>query len=196
MVDACTGLIFSGHKPAEPSQLLALLLAAWRLAAAGLLLLLAGGLGARLWVGAGLHPLARLALQAGLGFGGMGLGLLLVGGLVGLPGWLLWAALPLLLGLLRKSLRVWLQGWRGLADLWRESGHFSALAGLLAAMFLVTLGVALAPPIYFDSLMYHFVLPNAYLRDGRVGYLPWIVMSGMPQTGRTAVCLGHCPGRE
>ena len=31
-------------------------------------------------------------------------------------------------------------------------------------------------------LMYHLALPDAYLRQARVSYLPWHAMSGMPQT--------------
>jgi hypothetical protein len=92
-------------------------------------------------------------------------------------------ALPLLLVVLRRSALAWLQGWRGLSALWRESGSFErGLAGLLALVFAVMLGVALAPPLQYDALMYHFAMPNAYLRAARVEYLPWIVMSGMPQT--------------
>ena len=155
------------------------------MAAAGGLALtcLAGGIGALLFRGESLHPLTRLALQAGLGFGLLGLGVLAVGVTVGLPAWLPWAALGFLGVLLYRSIWGWLHGWRGLARLWRESGRFERiLAVLVAVIFLMTLGVALAPPVQFDSLVYHLVMPDAYLREGRVSYLPWIVMSGMPQT--------------
>ena len=96
---------------------------------------------------------------------------------------------------LRRSIAAWLRGWRGLAELWRESGPFErALAGLSGPIFLAALVLALAPPIRFDSLVYHLALPNAYLQAGRVSYLPWIVMSGMPQTAELlyawAIALG------
>jgi hypothetical protein len=48
---------------------------------------------------------------------------------------------------------------------------------LLAALFL-----SLAPPVKFDALVYHLLLPDAYLRAGSVEYLPWIMKTGMPQT--------------
>ncbi len=176
-------LYYAGHKPAEPGQFLALLQAVWRLVVVLALTCLAGGIGALILRGESLHPLSRLALQAGLGFGLLGLGVLAVGISIGLPGWLPWAALGFLGVLLHRSIWAWLHGWRGLAPLWRESGSFERiLAGLVGIIFLMTLGVALAPPLHFDSLVYHLVMPDAYLRDGRVSYLPWMVMSGMPQT--------------
>jgi hypothetical protein len=191
-------LYYSGHKPAEPEQFLALLTVVWRLAVVALLSALAGGLGARIWKGATFHPLTRLALQVGLGFGLLGLGVLAVGATVGLPFWLPWLALIILVVVLRKSILSWLSNWQALGELWRESGPFErVLAGLLGVIFLVTLGVALAPPVHFDSLTYHFAMPNAYLRDGRVGYLAWIVMSGMPQNAEMlytwAIALGGDP---
>ncbi len=176
-------LYYAGHKPAEPDQFLALLLAVWRLAAVFGMACLAGGLGALILPAERLHPLTRLALQAGLGFGLLGLGVLVIGSILGLPSWLPWAALGFLGVLLHRSIWAWLRGWHGLALLWRDSGVFERiLALLLGSIFLATLAVALAPPLHFDSLVYHMVMPDAYLRAGRVGYLPWIVMSGMPQT--------------
>lgn len=176
-------LYYAGHKPAEPDQFAALLLAVWRLLAVSGLTILAGGLGRLILRGETLHPLTRLALQAGLGFGLLGLGVLVVGTTIGLPAWLPWAALGFLGVVLHRSMWAWLGGWRGLVALWRECGVFERiLAGLVGIIFLAALGVALAPPLHFDSLVYHMVMPDAYLRDGRVSYLPWIVMSGMPQT--------------
>jgi hypothetical protein len=188
-------LYYAGHKPGEPEQLLALGVAAWRILVATGLTALAGGLGARIFHGDGEHGLTRLAIQAGLGFGLLGLGVLAVGTTLGLPVWLPWAALVLLGILLRRSIGDWLRGWRGLAELWRESGPFErTLAGMIGLIFLAELILALAPPIRFDSLVYHLALPNAYLHDGRVSYLPWIVMSGMPQTAELlytwAIALG------
>lgn len=175
-------LYYSGHKPGEPEQLLALGTAAWRILVAVSLTMLAGGLGARIYQRDSEFGLTRLAIQAGLGFGLLGTGALIVGMTLGLPGWLPWAALVVLGMVLRRSIAAWLRGWRGLVELWRESGPFErTLVGLIGMIFLATLVLALAPPIRFDSLVYHLALPNAYLHDGRVSYYPWIVMSGMPQ---------------
>lgn len=174
-------LYYSGHKPAQSAQLTAIALALWRVLVAVLLAALAGGLGRLLLPGEQFHPLARLALQGGLGFGLLGLGTLAVGSL-GMPGWLPWAALVVLGLLLWRSGWAWLREWRGLASLLQESAGFErGLASLLGVIFAATLTLALAPPLQFDSLTYHLALPDAYLREGRIAYLPWIVMSGMPQ---------------
>lgn len=191
-------MYYAGHKPAEPAQLLALLQVFWHLAVAVGLAVTAGGLGTLILPGARLHPMACLALQAALGFGLLGLGVLAVGSLIGLPAWLPWAALVFLVALLRRSIGVWLRQWGALRAFWRESGPLGrTIAGLLVIIFVVTLGVALAPPLHFDSLVYHLAMPAAYLRAGRIGDLPWIVMSGMPQTAELlytwAMALGGAP---
>lgn len=181
----CFGLIaayYAAHKPFTPELALGLTLAAWRMLVAGGILTLAGGLGLRLWSCAEQPVLVRLALQAGLGLGIFSLGILAVGSTVGLPGWLWWLLLAALALLLRRSALNWLRQWAGLAELWRESGRFARwLAVVIALLFLLMLMVALAPPLHFDSLAYHLVMPRAYLDAGRIAYLPWIVMTGMPQ---------------
>lgn len=177
---------YAGHKPFAPELAAALGLALWRLLAAGLLLTLMGGTGAFLLRRApvqGLHPLLLAALQAGLGWGVVSLGGLLLGVSVGLSRPLLWALPLIALVLLQKDARVWLREIGALLDLWRESGWFERWAGGLAsAALLAALAVALAPPTAYDALLYHLAMPDAYLTAGRVEYLPWLVMSGMPQT--------------
>ena len=180
---AVIALYYTTHKPFTPELALALVLIAWRLLVAGGMAALAGGLGLRLWPGEGQPPLLRLALQAGLGLGAFSLGILIVGSTLGIPAWAWWL-LPVVLGvLLRRAVWAWLRQWAGLLDLWRESGSFARwLAGMMALLFLLTLCTSLAPPLHFDSLVYHLVMPHAYLDAGRISYLPWIVMTGMPQT--------------
>ena len=102
-------LYYAGHKPAEPGQFLAVLQAGWRLVAVLGLACLAGGLGRLILPAEKLHPLSRLALQAGLGFGILGLGVLAVGATLGLPPWLPWAALGFLGVLLHRSIWAWLR---------------------------------------------------------------------------------------
>ena len=179
---AVIALYYTTHKPFTPELALALVLIAWRLLVAGGMAALAGGLGLRLWPGQGQPPLLRLALQAGLGLGAFSLGILIVGSTLGIPVWAWWA-LPVVLGaLLRRAVWSWLRQWAGLLDVWRESGSFARwLAGIMAVLFLLMLCTSLAPPLHFDSLVYHLVMPRAYLDAGRVSYLPWIVMTGMPQ---------------
>ncbi len=175
-------MYFISHKPFDPAAALAIFQLAWRMLVPILLLAAAGGLGLRLFHPQEVHPLARLALQAGLGLGLLALGVLLVGGTLGLPGWLPWTVLALLLLLLRRSIRAWLAQLGSLGELWRESGRFERwTAGLCAALLIGPLLVALAPPLRFDALVSHLLLPQTYLQAGRISYLPEQVMSGMPQ---------------
>ncbi len=44
-----------------------------------------------------------------------------------------------------------------------------------------SLAVALAPPMEWDTLTYHFALPNAYLQNGHITYLADTMFWGMPQ---------------
>ncbi len=181
----CFGVIvlyFVSHKPLTTGLAAALALILWRLVVALALISLGGAIGDLLYRRSSTHPLVSLALQAGLGLGAISLAVLIVGSTAGLPGWLLWLALPALLAILFRQVRAWWRQWRSLADLWRAQDRFSRwVAGLSGLLLLCTLLVALAPPVTFDSLTYHLVQPNAYLNDGRVAYLPWIVMTGMPQ---------------
>jgi len=181
----CFGIIvlyFISHKPLTPGLAVALGLIIWRLIVALALVSLGGGIGSLIYRDPAAHALARLALQAGLGLGALSLAVLIIGSTAGLPGWALWLALPVLLAVFFRQVRAWWQQWAGLADLWKEGSRFSLWVSVLCGLVLVcTLLVALAPPVKFDALTYHLVQPNAYLSDGRVSYLPWIVMSGMPQ---------------
>jgi len=186
---------FAGHKPFSAELALALALAAWRILAALGLVILAGGLGKLVLPGLDLPPLACMAVEGALGLGIFGLAFLAVGSLLGLPAWLLWLAPVALLVLLREKSWAWLRQARELRLLWNEGGRVGrGLAVLLGLLFLFTLVLSLAPQIDFDSLVEHLVMPNAYLLDGRVGPLPWIVFSNMPQNGEMlftwAVALG------
>lgn len=176
-------LYYLSHKPLTPQMALDLSLIVWRLAAAVILIAIAGGIGLRLAPLPGLHPLARLSLQTGLGLGVLALGVLLVGATLGLPRWLLFAALVFLAVLMHRSCLNWAKQFRALGDLWLESRRFGRLtAVLLAAGLLAGLAMALAPPLKYDALAYHLTLPEAYLRLGRIEYLPWIATWGHPQT--------------
>lgn len=177
-------LYFTGHKPLTPALAAAMAQAGWRLLIALALISLAGGIGAfffRRGEAEGWHLLSLLAIQAGLGFGAVGLGVLALGATIGLRAWLL--GLPvLLLVLLRPWVKSWWSHWRALVALWRESDMFGRwVGGLTGAAMLCALAVALAPPLAYDALVYHLTMPAAYLRAGRVEYLPWIIMTGLPQ---------------
>ncbi len=174
---------YAGHKPITPEAALALVLAAWRVAAALLLVTLAGGLGHwALSPRIELPPLAGLALQGGLGLGIFSLVILILGSTLGLPVWALWLALPVLAILLRRHALSWLRQLAGFSELWHSGSRLGKALGIvLALIFLTRLFVALAPPLAFDALFEHLAMPAAYLEDGRISYLAWNVSSAMPQ---------------
>lgn len=178
---AMTALYYVSHKPFDGAFLLGALTFLWRLIVVGLLVSLAGGLGARLLPLEDVQPLTRLALQAALGLGLMALLVLLMGS-IGLARW--WLIGLMLLGgvVLLRWMRIWWRNWQALAQAWQQSDGFGRSVAVLCALLLAaTLLMALAPPLAFDALVSHLVLPQLYLQQGRVSYLAEMVMSGMPQ---------------
>jgi hypothetical protein len=182
----CFGIIavyYVSHKPFTPELAASVLLAGWRIVVGFAMVALAGGIGFFIYRDETLHPLAQLALQMALGSGILALLFLLVGVTIGLPRWLPAILLIVLLVLFRKAVRGWIRLWHGWNEIWTVSDRFGRfVAALTGLMLLSALFLALAPPIKFDSLVYHLLLPDAYLREGRVVYLPWIMKTGMPQT--------------
>lgn len=180
-------LYFVSHKPLTPELAVALALVVWRLLLSFGLVCFGGGLGRLLLPSAPIpSPLARLALQGALGLGLLSLGYHWLGTLAGVYAWLNAILLVVGLALLNKSVRAWLGEWRALQTQWAEGGRWGRwAAGLCALLALGALLIALAPPVKFDSLTYHLTLPQAYSLQHRISYLPWLVMSGMPQIAET-----------
>lgn len=50
-----------------------------------------------------------------------------------------------------------------------------------AVVFILGLLVALAPPTYYDSLVYHLALPLRYLQEGKIGFVPYNQYGHFPQ---------------
>ncbi len=170
------------HKPFTPELVGSLAQAAWRVVLAFLVIAICGGVGKKFIPLEDHHPLARLSVQAGFGLGLLSILIMLVG-LVG--GFQTLTFALLLLGLaifLRRNILAWMGQWTGLVTFWKESSRFWKICGGMAIAILgFGLLTALAPPIKYDALMYHLTMPQAYLRTGSYSYLPWIVMTGMPQ---------------
>ena len=127
-------------------------------------------------------PLERLALSTAIGIGILGLAVLLVG-LLGLLGvWQAWASLVIGLLILRRQVIECCRDLASVATGFTTVGwlHKSAagLAGFLAAISLLE---AMAPPLKWDSLVYHFELPKHYLQSGRVGFVEGNLFVGFPQ---------------
>ncbi len=174
---------FIYHKPFTPDFVGVLAQAAWRVTLAFVIVAICGGVGRTLITMESHHPLTRLSVQAGLGLGLLALLLMMIGFVGGFHE-LTFALLLLGLAFLfRRNILAWMRSWSGLLSFWKESSRFWKICGGLAVAILgLGLLTALAPPIKYDALMYHLTMPQAYLRSGSFSYLPWIVMTGMPQT--------------
>jgi hypothetical protein len=132
----------------------------------------------------------RLALAAGLGLGLLSLLLLAWGLLGGLRGWLAWAGLLLVTGLLRHDLRrlavsVWQYRWP------RPNGRFqTGLAFYMGLMLLLTFFLTLAPELGWDAHVYHLTGPKLYIEMGRIGHPIDLFYLGFPQLGGMQFMLG------
>jgi hypothetical protein len=178
---------FVNHKPFDTQVASSLAMALWRFLLCALLLSLSGGLGQfifkRIHWQPDLPPMTITALSSGLGLGIIALAIFITGALIGIPLWYVWLGLILLSTiLLRKELISWWKRMNVLPALWQSSRPVDKVIGiLLTLLMLCTLTISLAPPVYFDSLVSHLTMPQAYLYAGRITYLPWLFMSGMPQ---------------
>ncbi len=176
-------LYYVTHTPFTPALAARLAWAVWQVAVAFALVSLGGGVGAR-WVREiDLHPLARLAFRAGLGLGLLSILYLLVGAALGVSALVAWTSLLALSVFFWRDILTWWRDFEGLGEMLRSGGKLGRLTAFCtAALFLFALGVALAPPLKFDSLVYHLTMPRAYLGLGRITYLPELMYWGFPQT--------------
>ncbi len=208
-VEGILAAYFWVHKPWPSGQNAAPFMAILDLLLACTLVALAGGLG-RLIFGERLpfSPAENTALQMGIGMGILSI-VVLAAGLFGFIGvWQAWAALGLGVLLLCKPISDWLVGWR---NVFRSDPPSSAVekASRWLVLFLVAIAAlqALAPPLAWDSLVYHLQLPRLYLQMGRIEHISDFFFAGFPQlaemmftwamalrTGTTAATLGWVVG--
>lgn len=141
-----------------------------------------GAMGTKLLPNLPVPALARLSLRAALGLGVLSVFYLMVGSMLGTSGWIAWVILLGLAFWLRGEMRTWGNDLRGLQKIWVASDGFGKGIALLGAViFSLALLSALAPPLKFDSLVYHLSLPKQYLLQGRVAYVAENVFWGFPQ---------------
>jgi len=173
---------FVVHKPWGGGQPWNLVGAVIDLVLGGALVSLAGATGERLLRGRGVDkPLERPILAAALGLGGLSLATLAVGLFGLLFRWLAYAALAGGLILLRREVTAW---WRGLGALLKpspERGRLDRITfGFVTLLLAFNLLRALAPPVMWDSLVYHLELPKQYLAHGRIFFTPENFYGGFP----------------
>ena len=173
---------YAVHKPLTAPQVRALAFAVARWGVAGVLVILAGALGEKIFPKAGFSPIVLAVVEASVGFGIWGLFWLVVGACGGFRVWVFWLSLILGCVLLWRECANWISRWRSLVDLVQDGGLWGKFVAFLAATMLFASSLnALAPPIKFDALTYHFVLPWHYLHAGRFFAPQGSLLWGMPQ---------------
>jgi len=199
---------YISHKPLSPQTAGSIAATVGQFLTAAAITSIAGGIGARWLKIDSLHPLAILSIQTAWGLGVSSLLILAIGLVFGFGPWQLGGLLFLLAITHWRNVWIWVTSWQALTILWQGRGLLARALGLGSALILLaSLGMALAPPVKFDALVYHLALPRYYLNTG--GLVPWegAWFWGMPQTGemlyawamalagdRAAACLGWLMG--
>lgn len=172
------------HKPISVSRVTVVGRSVLDLVAAAGLTLLAGGIGRRILQSEHWHPLESLALQAALGWGILGF-VWFAAGLVGLyQAAVAWLALLLGLTIFRSDCVIWAKQLQSLVKVWQATGRLGKLLVVgVVALLVGQLLFALAPPLKWDTLVYHLELPKQYLQQGRFVLVEDNPFWGHPQLG-------------
>lgn len=181
-----TGVIaayFVVHRPWTETSLIASLEAFLDLSISLAIVFVAGGIGQHILSNPSrLDPLEIAAIAFALGAGIisaviMGLGLL---GL--LQSWVAWLGLIGGLFIFRLDVQRWAENFAVILFRFRSAGRIAQLISLWIAVVIV-LGMfqALAPPLKWDSLVYHLELPKQYLGQGRLVFVEDNLFVGSPQ---------------
>jgi hypothetical protein len=174
------------------------------LLAAGAISLAGTGLGLRFcrWLGVSTaHVGERLVLSCGLGLGAFAF--LVLG--IGLSGWLAgWIVAALLGGLALLSLPDLADAARRLLIRpWEMARPRRGMGLYLVGTLLLTLLVALTPPLDWDGLFYHLTMPRLYIAQGRIapvtdvphqhfpGLMEMLYLAAMLLKGEVAAKLLH-----
>ncbi|MCI0520880.1 MAG: glycosyltransferase family 39 protein [Chloroflexi bacterium] len=185
---AAISFYYVWHKPFTLMAARNVLTALAQTTCAAGILLVSGGIGKRLtrqldWQ---THPWVALSIEATLGLGATGLGVLVAGWLVGVQAWLAWLALAALGWIFRIDMLAWAKQLKaGLAGVTGDARLANALALLAVWIAGLTWFTAAAPPLKFDALVYHLALPLRYLSTAipeSSAHFFW----GMPQVGEMA----------
>ncbi|OGO32031.1 MAG: hypothetical protein A2Z16_16905 [Chloroflexi bacterium RBG_16_54_18] len=175
---------FIYHKPVTTASLVTILDSIWSITIAVSITSIAGGLGRKCLQVTSLNPLIRLSVQAGFGFGLIGIGVLIIGSLGGFTKLTAWLFLFAGLLVFHRQISGWWREWSGLSAFLRDLDGTSKAVGLLiTAILCFSLFTTLSPPLKFDALVYHLSLPQEYIESGRMFFLADNIFWGMPQTG-------------
>lgn len=152
------------HKPLDPGAF-----GRWLLVIVDLIgglgtVVLCGALGRKLFKGALLNSLERMAVQAALGAVIVGLAWLLFGVLHLYLRWLAWAVFAAGAILLRREVAGWCRDLADIGAYWKGAGRLEKAAAVGMGLLVVfQLCYAAAPPLKWDALTYHLQLPRQYI---------------------------------
>ena len=197
------------HKPWPGGQNNAPLMALLDLLLAVTLIALAGGIGRSIFRSKlPFSQIENITLQVALGMGIIGF-VIFAAGLIGFLGtWQAWLVLGMAVLIFCKPVFAWFGEWRLVFDGSQRLGAVEKVARWLVVFLVVIAGFqALAPPLKWDSLVYHLELPQRYLEMGKLFHLSDNLFSGFPQlsemiftwaaalrSGSTAATLGWIVG--
>ena len=176
-------LYYVWHKPLVTLEVVQYVRSSWQFTSALCILALGGGIGRRLARNV-LPGLTQMTIHVGLGCGILGIINLAIGAFLGVNSILTCFFLLLLFTVFWRDVLGWCSSVWEVRIVWNESTLWGRwIAAGLATILVMTLMVALAPPLKFDSLVYHLTLPHFYKMVGEIEYTPWLIYWGMPQTG-------------
>ena len=177
------------HKPIHVGTAAALGGAVADALTAGLMGVIAGGIGRRALSRLPLGHLSTaeaLAVEGSVGLGLIAIGVLMIGLAGGFRAWALWGVL-MVVGLF--TLRQSMGWWRSLRHTIREvlisiNTPWSRFLGVLVGIVLgAALMRAFAPPTAWDALAYHLTAPREYLAQGSISAHPENFFLGFSQNG-------------
>ena len=187
---------YAAHKPIAPDNVRAILLTARDLMVAGALVAIGGGIGRRFVPNPHVSQAATLTLQAAFGLAWMGLGALLVGSLGGATPGVARAAILVLGVVFARSAWRWCMAWRGRVEALAAEGRAAkaafAFTGVLLALALLE---AAAPPVHFDTLVYHLELPSRFLAQRSFALVAENPYWGLPLMGEALYAWALALGR-
>jgi hypothetical protein len=183
------------HKPFTPEQLISILFIAYRIFIAIFISALAGGVGIYARVDKlDLPPLSIACLATALGLGIISFYVFVWGVLLGVNTSIL--ILPLVtLFILRKSVLRWIMFWGDAKNLWVESKWLGKSILITSSIILFCgLMLSLAPPLGFDTLTYHFSIPQTFIHIKEISFLPNLMFWGMPSLNEMLYMLSAIMG--
>ncbi len=162
------------HKPLQLQDIAAMAIGVRGGLTSVLIIIVAGGVGNRILKGDREdRTSADFLYETGLGLGLFALVWLLLGAFHLFLPTIAWFLLLLLLTLFWRSCLRWL---RSLVEtvriLYPQSGFARIVALFCTVLFLVSLMEALAPPVRFDTLVYHLELPQDFIKTGGLTFIP------------------------